>query len=243
MIIDDVDISDLPENSEEAFIDFEKRLRISLEKASRNDRDENIDQNGNYVGSHTPERYYVSSIRAFLDEYDLDIDVEDISTLDDATFPHYFRDFFNRINYARTRLSLHKQRSKIAGPGTQILIGPTYKDEINNLLGTIRKIVNQEIIDENKKDAIFTKIAALQLEIDRDRTTIDALFSRMIDLTKTVGECAENVEPLVEKLERIMKLFLKGTEKTKLLPKKERPKLISKEADDTDQVSDDEIPF
>lgn len=241
MIIDAVDIDGLGDNAEEAFILFEERLREGLEKAQMQDR-RREDMNGNYNGSYAPERYYVSSILAFLDEYGLDIDVTDITELDDANFLHHFNKFFNTINYARTRFKLRKSRIDTGQAGTPILIAQSFKDEIHKNLDTIRKIVNQNVQDQNKKDAIFKKVASLQSEIDRDRTTVDAVFSRALDLSKTLGDAAENLEPAVQKFERIMTALREGTERVQLLPKKDRPKLLPPKEEKKVEL-EDEIPF
>ena len=74
-------------------------------------------------------------------------------------------------------------------------------------MDTIRKIVSQEVKDVHKRDNILSKIASLQSEVDRDQTTVDALFSRMLDLSQTIGKAAENIEPLVKLMERVKKVF------------------------------------
>ncbi len=61
MFIDDIDIEDLSDSPEEAFIAFEQKLRSALEVEKQKDYNMNTDHNGNYHGSFTPERYYVSS--------------------------------------------------------------------------------------------------------------------------------------------------------------------------------------
>lgn len=241
MIIDTVDTSNLGNSAEEAFVEFEQRLRAALEDEKRWDREQNQDHNGNYYGSYEPDRFYVSSILAFLDEYDLDIEINDISEAEDHDFRSCFSQFFSKINYAKTRFALRIQRIDTGSAGTPILILESYKDDIHKNLDTIRKIVNQQVKDNNKKDAIFTKIASLQSEIDRERTTIDMIFGRIIDLSKVIGECAENMDPAVQKLERVMKALKDGTERVKLLPTRNRPKL--KPPKKVTEEADDEIPF
>jgi hypothetical protein len=243
MIIDAVDISGLGDNAEEAFVAFEERLRAGLEKAQIEDRRRNEDMNGNYTGSYAPERYYVSSILAFLDEYDLDLKVEDITEVGDPIFLTHFNKFFNTINYARTRFMLRKSRIETGAAGTPILIAPNFKDEIHKNLDTIRKIVNQNVQNENKKDAIFKKIAALQSEIDRNRTTVDAVFSRAIDLSKVLGDVSENLEPAVQKFERVMAALKDGSERIPFLPKKERTKLLPPQEEMKVEDLNDNIPF
>lgn len=242
MIIDAINIEGLGDNIEEAFVAFEERLRQALSIAQEKDWKINNDMNGNYAGTYAPQKYYVSSVLAFLDEYNLEIDVDDISELEGHAFLQSFDKFSNQINRARTRFKLRKARIDSGQAGTLILIQADFKDEIHKNLDTIRKIVNQNIESQNKKDEIFKKIAALQSEIDRDRTTIDAVFGRAIDLSKVLGEFAENLEPAIQKFERIMTALRNGTDRVPLLPKKERQILLPPKAENKGEM-DDEIPF
>ena len=127
--------------------------------------------------------------------------------------------------------------------GTPIVIKTNFKDEIHGLLNTIRKIVNTNVIDGVKKEAIYKRIAALQSELDRERTTIDAIFGRLIDLSRVVGDCTENVEPLIQKLERVMAALYSGAYRVPLLPKKERTKLLPTPEKMPISDLDDDIPF
>jgi hypothetical protein len=240
MIIDTVETSDLSDNPEEAFVLFEERLRKSLEMEQQQDRNLHTYGDGYYSGSFGPERYYVSSILAFLDERDLEIEVSDITTVPDEHFLREFNRFFTQINYVRTRFKLRKTTGQA---GTPIVINPEFRDEIHDHLDTIRKIVNAHINDETKKDAIYRKIAALQSEVDRQRTTIDAVFGRAIDLSKVLREFGENLEPLVQKFERVMTALYQGADRVPLLTKKERPKLLP--TPERRQVNDldNDIPF
>ena len=243
MIIDSVDISGLGDNAEEAFVAFEERLRAVLIKAQIEDRSQHSDQNGYYDGSYSPQRYYVSSIMAFLDEYGLVIEnVKDISKFNNEHFLDNFNDFNNSINYAKTRFKLRKEKINSGQVGTPIVIDPDYKAEIHKNLDTIRKIVNSNVVDQNKKDAIYNRISALQSEVDRDRTTIDAFFARATDLSKVISDCAENLDPAIARLERIMSAFGKGTKRITRLPNKEQPTLLLSSEKKT-ELLDDEIPF
>ena len=249
MIFDNIDLTQLPPSGEEAFEVFEKQIRKSYEDFSSDDRrdQDNFDQNGNYCGLYGPERAYLNAILAFVDEYNLDIDVPDITALRGYEFLEKFEEVKAKIGYSVLRFALRKNRIDDGTVGTLISISSTYKSEIGSLLETIRKIVNQEVQDVKKRDKIVSKIASLQSEIDRDQTTVDALFGRMIDLSHTVGECAENLEPLISKLERIKRIFWENSNKVKLLPKKERQKLITQQdnkpsSPNIDDIKD-EIPF
>ena len=244
MIIDNIDLTDLPSNQEEAFVEYDRRLREALRKAREEDRQIHYDRDGDYNGDYSPERYYVSSTLAFLDEYGLDDgSLTDITGLENYEFKRAFSKFFNDINYMISRFKLRSGRMSSGAAGTPIEFASTYKEEASKLLATIRKIVEQEVADQNKKDAILRKVAALQSEIDRDRTTVDAVFSRLIEFSKVAGEVGKNIEPLVEKIERLKKVFFEGVVEVDLLPRPNRKKALPKPEENLQQSVDDEIPF
>lgn len=244
MFFDEIDFSKLPPNREEAFAVFVARVSSEYDQKVRNDRSTYSDQNGHYEGSYEPERSFVNGILAFLDEYGIEADVVDISELENHDFAKHFGRFKARVEYLTTRFRLRQHRVASGTIGTLISIGSNYKTEVGGLLDTVRKIVNQEVKDVNKRDNIFAKIASLQSEVDRDQTTVDALFGRMLDLSQTIGKAAEHVEPLVKLMERVKKIFWDAPEKVEQLPKPDRPKLITKEEKQAPRADmDDEIPF
>ncbi len=241
MDFDQIDFSDLPANREMAFINLERQLKQAYEVSCENDRQSHRGQDGIYTGEYEPERNYVSAILAFLDELRLDIGAQDISAYswdDGQEFMQSFSAFRQKVYYAVTRFKLRMVRTESGAAGTLLDIRSEYKVEISKLLTTIRKIVNQEISDENKKDRIHRKIAALQLEIDRERSTIDTLFSAALDFTRTIAECAENLTPLLDKAEQVKKLIWDNTRLPPSLPARHEVGLIEDRSDD----SDDEIP-
>ena len=242
MDLDQFDFSDLPNDREGTFIDLERQLRLHYENISEIDRNNHRGPDGIYTGEYEPERTYVSAVMAFLDELGLDIDVRDISTWswdDGQEFMQSFSAFRQKVFYAITRFKLRSVRIESGSAGTLVVIQSDYKIEIGKLLTTIRKIVNQEINDQQKKDRIYKKISALQLEVDRDQSTIDALFGIALDLTKTVGECAENLAPLLDRLEQLKNLIWDKSQPSPSLPSKPQVELI----EDHSQDQNDEIPF
>lgn len=241
MIFDEINFDELPESKEEAFTEFVRKISSEYNQRVRNDRSSYSDQNGNYVGAFEPERSFVTSILAFLDEYGIQTEIEDISDLLNDDFSNQFGKFKSKVEYLTTRFKLRQGRINSGTIGTMITLGADYKTEIGSILNTVRKIVNQEVKDPNKRDSIFKKITSLQSEVDRDQTTIDALFGRMLDLSQAVGKSAENISPLIDKIERIKKLFWDNSEKVEQLPKPDRPKMITKEPEGSG--IDDEIPF
>lgn len=108
-------------------------------------------------------------------------------------------------------------------------------------------MVNRVDLPDPKKDAIYGKVNALQSEVDRSKTRLDAFLSRWLDVTNAASEGAENLEPVVKLLDHVMKIF--GRAKTEhdvgnLPPPDEQQKLPSPATDQPSQADlDDEIPF
>lgn len=244
-VVNDGEITlNLPKAQEDALVAYISFVTQQYEKAAENDLNRHSDHNGNYIGSYEPQRTYVTDVLAFLDEYNIDSDIPDISELPTKDFLEQFGYFKSKVNYVRRRFALRKVRTEAGTAGTVITFAPDYKAEIGKLLETIRKIVNQEVPEGRRRDTIFSRINSLQLEVDKDFTTIDQTFRLMIDLSSAVGEMSEKVEPLVKQIERLANVFLKGSKKTEQLPKPERPKRITKEEEvAAPDLDDDEIPF
>ena len=251
---DTLNLDNLPANSQEAFTQYARQVRSQYENQSRGDHERNTGMDGFYEGSYDPERTYVGEILAFLDEYGLETQIPDISNLDDAEFYEEFKRFKSKVEYTARRYDLRKNRIATGNIGTVIAIDQSYKPEIGSLLEKIRKVVNQEVPAGNKKEKIFAKIAALQSEVDRDQTTIDAAFGCVLDLSRTLGEAGGNIKPAVDQLERVKNLFWTKSVKVEQLPMPDRPMMISEKKNgeyDTDvgygqssnSIDDDEIPF
>ena len=242
MDFNEISFGNLPNDREGTFIDLERQVRQVYEQQSQRDKDINTNEHGLYTGEYEPERTYMSAVIAFLDELNLEVGILDTSGFswdDDEDFRRGFMVFKQKINYAIARFKLRNARIESGNAGTPIMIHSTYKEEIGKLLETIRKIVNQEVTDVKKKDRLFVKISALQLEIDRDQTTIDALFGVALDLTKTIGECAENLGPLIDRAEQVKKLIWDHSRPLEALPSRRSPKLL----EDQSSSLDDEVPF
>jgi hypothetical protein len=243
MIFDELDFSKLPAGREAALVEYVKALSQEYALKVQNDRRAYADQNGNYEGSFEPERSFVTAILAFLDEYGIESDIPNIAELSNSDFTAHFGIFKSKVEYLVVRFSLRQRRIEAGTIGTLISFEATYKGEIGKLLDTVRKIVNQEVQDVKKRDNILGKIASLQSEVDRDQTTVDAVFGRMLDLTKVIGQSANNLAPLMDQLERLKKLLWDRSERVEQLPKPDRPKLITKDEGREPPTSDDDIPF
>lgn len=244
---DTIEFIDLPADQEEAFLLYERHIHKEMDERAGNDLDCETDQNGNYVGDYAPQRDYVTAILAFFDEYDIEQSLlKNIALLENPDFPREFRNFQAQVTYIRSRYHLRTKRSKLGRAGTPVVISASYKDQITGLIDTIQKIVEAEIQEAEKKEAIYKRLSALRDEVLRDRTTLDAIFSKLLRTSEVIGGCAENIDPLIDKLERLKQLFFDGVKEQKQLDgPKELKKLPAPEDGllSEDDSLDEDIPF
>jgi len=107
----------------------------------------------------------------------------------------------------------------------------------------MRELVDKSEVEQDKKEALFSKINALQEEVDRDRTRLDALA----DLTVTAAGILDTaLEPINKILNTIARVFHGAQqEEQKRLPAPKPPKRIEgpKQTPSKRGDMDDEIPF
>ena len=126
------------------------------------------------------------------------------------------------------------------GPDISLRISSDYKIEIHERLIQIRKIVAGANLEVQKRDKIFDWISLLGREVDKEKTTLGTIMANMLDITKTAGESAENLDPLIKKIESLFKLFADAKEDSEMGQiEQEDRKMIEgpKEDSDTDQTS------
>ena len=131
-----------------------------------------------------------------------------------------------------------------------LVLDPDFKTQIGAHLTAIRKIVGEAEISANKRDAIFRPINNLQEEVDRDRTRTEAAFALLLDLTSAISNGAKNLDPALERVERIIKVLARAKDESEtkaLTTAKERkriaPPTTAPELSDFGSHPDDEIPF
>lgn len=230
--ITDQELADLPEDDEQAFVLFERTIRDRYLRISGKDSTDDA------------ERAYVKHILSFVKQTGIELHINLAPPNDIEGFYVWFDAFFRDIDDCVLDLRVAHARKNKTNFTTSIYLSYDCREEIDKLLARVRKVVNQADFPEAKKDAIYQRIAALQAEVDKSRTRLDAFLSRWLDVTNAVGEGAENLEPLAKLLERIMKVLgrAKAQQETGQLPtSEETKKLPSPEVDgNSDSLLGDE---
>lgn len=227
MITDD-QLDDLPEDDLEAFVVFEAILRENLEERRNSD-------------NWDAEIEYVSGILAFVEARNIAFDVAKRIPEELGNFSSYFADFARQVDTFKfkTRLQLSARRR---ASGTIFAVAGNFKTQIGGHITAIRKIVHEAELSEAKRDAIFRRVEKLQFEVDRDRTRSEAAVGLWLDISSAIGQGAKNLDPAIERLERIMKIFAQARdEDAARLPAPSERKRIPPPPNPTED--DNDIPF
>jgi hypothetical protein len=225
---------DLPRDPEEAFLHLERQFRDECEERARSvaqDESPNI----HYV-------HYMASVIAAIQELGLEAQFnKPLPTIGETTYDTYL-DFGKDVRYYRTRLEIrHGRRVQ----GYSVKFDAATKDRLRHHLKQMRGLVDKAEVEWDKKEALFSKINALQEEIDRDRTRLDALA----DLTVTAAGILDTaLEPINKILNNVARVFHGAQqEEQKRLPAPTPRKQIEGPKENPQGGKrgdmDDEIPF
>jgi hypothetical protein len=199
MIYDESFEEDLPENEIDA-------LSVYFSRITKKFNDE-IGTDHEYA-PYTLRREYYGILEAFMSALNneeilnMASSLKKLNALDNNGFSSVFPVVDVEIKKFLVLSRMQKKRL-LNSPDVILYLDAPYKEEINKLLNKITNMVNNQNIDQDKKDEIHKKIFALQSEINRDRTTLNALLCNtrtVIDIIKPLGE-----------------IFVKPAEKLKLI--------------------------
>ncbi len=231
---DSLSLFDLPADSEEAFVVYEDRLRTKFLEQTH-------EESGDYF-----EKLYVIHLAAFCEEYefDLGVRVDTLVGLEGPQFWQRFGEIKNRARLRSIRVSLSQNRKFKRGEAPVYVLTPAQKKRINKNINDIRDLIANADLSQQKRDALCNRLNAFAVEVDRDRTRLDALTSVYVMSKRELKDFAN----LTEKFEKIFDLVSQAKEYLRSLPAPETPKQLpapkKKEGlQGFSQDLDDEMPF
>jgi hypothetical protein len=237
--------TELPIDPEEAFLVLEDRFRRECEMAVR--------ESGEHDNVSVYYTDYIAQVLGAAEELGL-VEAafeQDVPAIQDVDF-HTYQNFSKRVKHYRTRLEIrHGRRVQ----GHSVSFDAPTKAKLQHLLKPVGEIFSKIDVNERKRESLFSKLRALQAEIDRGRTRFDAFAALTIETADIVGEAVERSK-LLEVLNSVARIFgtAKEEEKTKQLPAPTKPKQIEHQnrnrtlksngpLGDKRRDMDDEIPF
>jgi len=207
----------LPRDPEQAFLHLERYYREKCEdQVNKARQDETV---GRFWAD------YIGRVLAVIRELGLttQFNSERMPKVEEIDYNTYMN-FGKEVEFYRTQLLI---RHGLRVQGYSVALDSATKQKIGHHLAKIREIVNKLEVSDEKREALYSKIEALQLEVDRDRTRLDAYADLVIEAAAAVGESVEKLEPIRKWFDSIARLLWNArTEETKQLPAPQQKKQI-----------------
>lgn len=211
-MLTDEELLNLPHDLEMAFVEFDNRL---IEIASIRLRQANSENERLMIL-----REVIRNLSSYIKAFGVPLNVP----AEGPTLPNDFDLWYKKIRAGIEQYKLSSRfnhiKARRQGLTTIIPLHDDYRALIHTHLDEIRKVVRKAGITEKKRNVIYERIAALALEVDKPHTKTEAALVLWYDVTNAIGEGAKNLDPALDQLERIMKLFgrAKASEDQKFLP-------------------------
>jgi hypothetical protein len=131
-----------------------------------------------------------------VDEYKLDVPISRCGSDDHEYVQDWWQGFLADVTYTKGRYQFrHKVGARML-PGSSVTLKAERRAEIHALVAKIRKVVAVLNVSEDKRDAIYGRLAGLAKEDERSKTFYGTLMSSILETSGTLGEAAEKLDPL-----------------------------------------------
>jgi hypothetical protein len=201
-MITDEEIEQLPEDPELAFVEFEKillqRSREILDRASGQQDAEDC-----YLA-------YINKVLAAAREYKIDsLKKWDVPSVDSDQLYAAYRQLAANVDFFATQLRIRR-----AGRNRRNSVGldGNTKAKIHQYIQKIRTVLNKFELPEPKRDALFSKLDAFALEVDRSRTNLQSVTDVYLTVCTAIGEGFNRLEPVRKFIDSIAALMGKAKE-------------------------------
>jgi hypothetical protein len=203
MITDD-EIEQLPEQSEDAFVEFEKIVRKRINDKIHEDAQEQWGNSDVYYLE------YINEVSAAAREYD----IEGLRNwkVPQVGYPNLYQEylqFTHEVDGFTTQIRL--RRAKRNRRNSVGLDGNT-KTKIHQYIQKIRTVLNKFELPQPKRDALFNKLDAFALEVDKSRTNLQSVADVYLTVCTVIGEGFNKLEPVRRFIDSIAALMGKAKE-------------------------------
>lgn len=205
----------LPSAPEDAFLLLEEHFRKECELQIARDQNES---------PRVHQVNYIAQVLGAITELGLSPEFENrFPAIQDVDYQTYLN-FSKDVKHFCTILLIRRGRR---AQGNSVSFDPATKAKINHLLNQASEIFTKLDIDEKKRDALLSKLAALQIEVNKNRTRFDSYAALAIETAVATGDVIEKSK-ILELLNSVARIFgtAKQEEQTKQLPAPTRPKQI-----------------
>jgi hypothetical protein len=153
--------------------------------------------------------------------------------------------FSEDVSYTKSRYQFRRKLGSRLLLGSGVTLNAERRAEIHALIGKIRKVVAVLDVSEDKRDAIYSRLAALAKEVDRSKTFFGTLMDLILETSGTLGEAAEKLDPLTKLIRRLTSIVAdqKAAGGQPQLPAPPERKRIEGPVPQQQLDLDDDIPF
>jgi len=236
MLTDDF-LRSLPDDPELAFIELVDHLDKWLVKENGPPTD--------YKTDYRNEQRYAETLRAFADEHNLDVAFRRYLRSDFESEIDWWARFSEDVAYAKSRYQFRRKVGSRMLLGSSVTLNAERRAEIHALIARIRKVVAVLDVSEDKRDRIYSRLAALAKEVDQSKTFWGTLMGLILETSGTLGEAAEKLDPLARLIRRLTSVVAdqKTADEQSQLPAPPERKRIEGPVSQQQLDLDDDIPF
>jgi hypothetical protein len=225
----------LPPDPEEAYVIYHA---IETEKLS-NWQDSS---NNSWWG----ERNFVDAILAFDDVYNLAVfSIFGEPPTEDRDFADYYFKFKRASDRYSLKVKLEVARRRTTNDLAIAILEESTKKAIRQLIEAIREHLHSAPISDSKRSELFRRLDAFAMEVDQKLSRTEAFFDFAVQATKAFREVGAELQPLTDRIDRILDMVEKAQKWVeKLPPWKERKKIEPPPKQIAPPTTeDDDIPF
>lgn len=246
-MLKDDDYIDLPEDEELAFLQIEKECRALLDKR--------IDEGSEISPFLEYYQEYINSTLAGARGLQIDYfskwetpafktGSKNLSTIRDQVYDTYRAFSLAVAEYTMQVRIRHSRRAK----RYSVAIDSATKSKIRHHLTQLKELTEKLEIPIAKREAIYAKIVALEMEMERARTRFEVIAALVLETASVVGQAGEKLEPWRKWIDSIASLFGhakdKDTQHSSLPSPEDRKRLDPPKRELPSPPPDDsEIPF
>jgi len=246
-MITDEELLSLPDDDPLAFAAYEKIARMRYDKAWEN-------------GGDDPSNAYLDKIkRDYLNHVQTAAVVFGVKEVPDDTPPTSFLDLFQFFQIFTTAVDRFTIKTKLlhsrAVRRYSVELNTKAKNTIKHYLEQIKFELELLDLPQRKKEILFDKIIAFEVELQRTRTRFEIVGSFLVATAIVVGEATDKLEPLRKWVDSIAALIgsaksdeeqipqLPSPTERKRIEHKPEDELSSEQPERTGTGDQDEIPF
>lgn len=224
-------LSQLSDDPDRAFFEYEEIKRGELEEALRSDNT-----------GWSNERLYVDQIHVFIEVFGSNnyVSMGEIPNVD-PDFADFFWDLTKKIDRAKMKYTLQQAVKSKALTDRVVVLTAESRSAIRALIEAIKTNLETLEIGEAKRRALIGKLNSFLNELDQNLTHTEAFFSFVVQASRTAAEAGAEFKPLAERIDRVLDMIDGAKKWVESLPGFRKPAQIEPPRKQIEDHSEDSV--